>query len=148
MISAAQQAETGVKTFSTWAPMSYDGLRARVTTLDQIAAYNSVDAQLTGHGEPVRLAAAEVSGNLFDLLGVRPLLGRPLRAEDNEPGKTNVVMLSYSLWQQRLGGPIGKLCAMSAYFVTGTWAGLVAWKRALLDERAPVWEPTPRAVGS
>ncbi len=39
-----------------------------------------------------------------------------------------------------------KLAAMGAYFVSGTWAGVVAWKRALLDERAPVWEPTPRVV--
>lgn len=39
-----------------------------------------------------------------------------------------------------------RLAAMAAYFVSGTWAGLVAWKRALLDERAPVWEPTPRAL--
>lgn len=39
-----------------------------------------------------------------------------------------------------------RLAAMGAYFVTGTWAGVVAWKRALLDERAPVWEPTPRAL--
>jgi hypothetical protein len=39
-----------------------------------------------------------------------------------------------------------KLAAMGAYFVSGTWAGVVAWKRALADQRAPVWEPTPRAL--
>ncbi len=39
-----------------------------------------------------------------------------------------------------------RLAAMGAYFVSGTWAGIVAWKRALADQRAPVWEPTPRAL--
>lgn len=45
-------------------------------------------------------------------------------------------------------GRAPKLAAMGAYFVSGSLAGLVAWKRALLDERAPVWEPTPRALGN
>ena len=39
-----------------------------------------------------------------------------------------------------------KLTTMGAYLVSGTWAGVVAWKRALADQRAPVWEPTPRAL--
>ena len=45
MISSAQQTETGVKTFATWAPVSYEALRPRVTTLDHLAAYNSIDAR-------------------------------------------------------------------------------------------------------
>lgn len=44
------------------------------------------------------------------------------------------------------GAKAPRLLAMAAYFVAGSWAGVVAWKRALLDERAPVWEPTPRAL--
>lgn len=39
IISSAQQTGTGVKTFSTWAPVSYEALRPRVTALDQLAAY-------------------------------------------------------------------------------------------------------------
>lgn len=38
--------------------------------------------------------------------------------------------------------------AVAAYLVAGTVAGLIAWKRALTGQRAPVWEPTPRAVGA
>src|SRR6478736_3587227 len=48
VLTSAQQTERGVKTFSTWPPVTYDGLRARVTTLDHLAAYVSIDAQLTG----------------------------------------------------------------------------------------------------
>jgi len=46
------------------------------------------------------------------------------------------------------GGHPPRLPSMAAFFVSGTIAGLVAWKRALADQRAPVWEPTPRALAS
>ena len=59
IVSSAQQTETGVKTFSTWPPVTYEGLRPRVTTLDHLAAYTSIDAQLTGRGEPLQLPALE-----------------------------------------------------------------------------------------
>ena len=78
MISSAQQTEKGPRTFSTWAPVSYEGLRPRVATLDDLAAYNSIDAPLTGRGEPIQLHGLEVSPNFFVTLGVessaRPLV--------------------------------------------------------------------------
>lgn len=49
-------------------------------------------------------------------------------------------------WWWPMDGKAPKLAAVGAYFVSGTWAGVVAWKRALADQRAPVWEPTPRAL--
>lgn len=48
-------------------------------------------------------------------------------------------------WPQ---GRAPRLAAMSAYLVSGTLAALVAWKRALQDRRAPVWEPTPRSLSN
>ena len=39
IVSSAQQTETGPRTFSTWPPLTYEGLRPRVTTLDHLAAY-------------------------------------------------------------------------------------------------------------
>src|SRR6476619_4146753 len=54
-LSSAQQTGTGVKTFSTWPPVTYEGLRPRVTTLDHLAAYTSIEVQLTGPGEPLQL---------------------------------------------------------------------------------------------
>lgn len=49
-------------------------------------------------------------------------------------------------WWWPEGRRAPKLATIAAFFVSGTIAGLVAWKRALADERAPVWEPTPRAL--
>src|SRR5213078_3835635 len=76
LVSSAQQTETGVKTFSTWAPVSYEALRPRVTAFDHLAAYSSVDAQLTGRGEPLQVPAVDVSPNFFVTLGVTPARGR------------------------------------------------------------------------
>src|SRR5207342_2340578 len=75
-VSSAQQTGTGVKTFSTWPPATYEGLRQRVITLDHLAAYTSIDAQLTGRGEPLQVPALNVSPNFFATLAVSPARGR------------------------------------------------------------------------
>ena len=51
---------------------------------------------LTGVGEPTRLTIGRVSDNIFDLLGVQPLLGRTFR-----PGDDGVMVLSHRLWRTR-----------------------------------------------
>jgi hypothetical protein len=55
------------------------------------------------------------------------------------------VLAALGWWWRGAGAP-PRLASTAAFFVSGTVAGLIAWKRALADERAPVWEPTPRAV--
>src|SRR5438094_5515303 len=76
IVSSAQQTERGIKTFSTWPPVTYEALRPRVTALDHLAAYSSIDVQFTGRGEPLRLPALDVSPNFFATLGVTPARGR------------------------------------------------------------------------
>ena len=49
-------------------------------------------------------------------------------------------------WWWPQNGRAPKLASVAAYFVSGSVAGLVAWKRALMREGAAVWEPTPRAL--
>jgi hypothetical protein len=56
--------------------MSYEGLRPRATALEQLAAYSSIDAQITGGGEPLQVPAVEVSPTFFATLGVGPARGR------------------------------------------------------------------------
>jgi putative ABC transport system permease protein len=73
-------------------------------TLSDAAAYSRSRSILTGRGEPVRLDVAEVSVNLFDVLGVAPAHGRTFREDESEPGRTRVAILSDGLWQQRFGG--------------------------------------------
>jgi predicted permease len=103
VISAAQPSDAGVKTFSTWAPMSYDGLRTRVTTLDRLAAYDSVDAQISGRGEPLQVPALDVSPNFFATLGVTPALGRAFLTGDAASDDDGRVIVSDHLWRTSLG---------------------------------------------
>jgi hypothetical protein len=103
IISSAQQTETGVKTFSTWPPVTFEGLRRRVTTLDDLAAYTSIDVQLTGRGEPLQLPALEVSPNFFTTLGVSPVHGRAFLTGAAAPDDDRVAIVSDRLWRTLLG---------------------------------------------
>ncbi len=102
IVASAQQTETGVKTFWTWAPVTYDALRPRVTTLDQLAAYNSIDAQLAGRGEPLQLQALEVSPNFFATLGVKPARGRAFLTGAGAPDDDRTVIVTDRLWRTSL----------------------------------------------
>ena len=78
-----------------------------------VAGYTpGTDVTWTGDAEPARLAAARISGNLFDLLGVRPLHGRAPSIDDERPGAERVVFVSDAFWQRHLEGSaaaIGRL---------------------------------------
>src|SRR6476469_9342416 len=76
ILATAQRTDKGVKTFTNWTPLTYEALRPRLTALEDVAAYNSIDAQLSGRGEPLRLDALEVSPNFFTTLRVSPARGR------------------------------------------------------------------------
>jgi predicted permease len=102
IVSSAQQTETGVKTFSTWAPVSYEALRLRVTALDHLAAYASIDAQLTGRGEPRQLPAVDVSPNFFVTLGVTPARGRAFLTGATAPDDDRSAIDSDRLWRTLL----------------------------------------------
>ena len=102
IILSAQQAEAGVKTFTTWTPRSYAELRPRVTTLDHLAAYASNNAQLTGRGEPRQLNALAVSPNFFTTLGVHPARGRTFFTGAGVPDDDRSVVISDRLWRTSL----------------------------------------------
>ena len=102
IVSSAQQTETGVKTFATWSPVSYEALRPRVTTLDQLAAYAPIDAPLTGRGEPLQLGAVDVSPNFFATLGVNPARGRAFLTGAAAPDDDGTAIVSDRLWRTSL----------------------------------------------
>lgn len=68
-----------------------------------VAAYFPVvPVGMSGTGEPERVWGQFTSGNYFDVLGIRPVLGRAfLPEEDQSPGRNPVVILSHGLWRRR-----------------------------------------------
>jgi predicted permease len=102
MISSAQQTPAGIRTFGTWAPRSYEGLRTHVTTLESLAAYNSIDTELTGRGEPQQVPSLAVSPNFFATLGVIPARGRAFLTGDAAPDDDQSAIVSDRLWRTSL----------------------------------------------
>ena len=81
----------------------------RAHGFEDMAAVSVLPANLTGFGDPVALDGRAVSPQYFSILGVSPALGRPFTAEEARPGRGNVIILSFGLWQSRLGGDSGVL---------------------------------------
>lgn len=80
-------------------------LRARTPTLSHVGVYAGVTATvLIDSGNPLRLEGSRLSPSVFDMLGVRPALGRIFLAADEATSAEPSVVLSYSMWQQYFGG--------------------------------------------
>jgi putative ABC transport system permease protein len=85
------------------APADYIDWARMNTVFESTAGVLNVTFDLTGSGEPVRLFAGFVSPPFFDLLGIRPMLGRSFHADENTPGQQRVAILGHALWQNRFG---------------------------------------------
>ena len=72
-----------------------------------VAAYDDRSFALTGGGEPEQLSGGIVSHNIFEILGVAPMLGRKFRPEEDGPDQSDVVILSHGLWERRFGADSG-----------------------------------------
>ena len=89
-------------------PMSRD-LNERVRVFDGVIARSRIGVTLTG-GEAQRAAAELVSGNFFNVLGVRPELGRLLESADDQPHSAHAVaVLGYGFWMRHYGGSASAL---------------------------------------
>jgi predicted permease len=85
-------------------PASWLDWQANSKTLSSMGIWFNAARTLTGEGEPERLNGQFVSWEFLQTLGVTPLLGRTLTADDDRPNVPRVAVLSYGLWQRRFGG--------------------------------------------
>ncbi len=84
---------------------TYVDLATESGTLESSAVMGSWLPTISGGtGDPERLAGERVSWRFFDMLGVKPVVGRSFVAAEDAPGQPRVVMLTYGLWQRRFGG--------------------------------------------
>jgi macrolide transport system ATP-binding/permease protein len=69
-----------------------------------LAGFMNAGVTLSGYGNPKPVPALLATGNYFDVLGVKPALGRLFRPdEDSKPGGSAVAVLSHSLWTRQFG---------------------------------------------
>ena len=91
--------------FTLQSYLNYKDYRDRNTVFSGLLAYRFVVASLSHNGVNERAWGFDVSGNYFDVLGVKPSLGRGFRPEEDQtPNQHPVVILSHTCWQKRFAG--------------------------------------------
>ena len=78
--------------------------RKQQQTFTGLAGSTSGTIYVSGDEKAERFTGAWITANMFDVVGVRPLLGRTFRAGEDTPAGEKVAILSYTMWQQRYGG--------------------------------------------
>ncbi len=129
---------------NTPSPANFLDWQKQATLFEGMAAFAERSFNLTGVGEPERLDGRRVSANLFDLLGVKPVLGRNFVPDEDKPG-TKVALLSEALWKRRFGsdpGVIGGSISLNGepYTIVGVLPGSVRLP-AFGNWRDQVWVP-------
>jgi putative ABC transport system permease protein len=109
--------------------------RERTRAFAGLSEYHSMYFILLGRPDPERVQTGVVSDNFFDLLGVKPLLGRTFLPGEDKPGAPAVLVLSYDFWQRSFGGDphvIGQVFEMNnkPHTVVGVLPPLPAFPNA------------------
>jgi putative ABC transport system permease protein len=106
----------GIPTFSV-SPANFLDWRAQSQAFEGMAAYGFRRYTLTGKGRPEAISIGLVNSGLFSLLRARPLIGRVILEDEDEPGRDHEVVLSYSFWLEYFGGDreiVGKNIELNA----------------------------------
>ncbi len=88
-------------------PAGFRELEKQVTSFQVVAASRLNYSNLTRVDQPTQLTDALVTQRYFEVLGVKPLLGRTFTAEDAAAGAKPTVVLGYELWQEHFGERAG-----------------------------------------
>src|SRR6266481_1245909 len=88
---------------STWSMPEIRDLATRVKTLSPFGDFSTIAFTVLGLGEPREVNGGVVNGSYFDVMGLRPVLGRLIGPEDDGPTAPSVVVLTYRFWLAALG---------------------------------------------
>src|SRR3569833_1431903 len=83
---------------------NYKDWRDQSHSFESFGAVRNLSMTLVGGAEPGQLPAQMATASLFDILGVRPALGRSFTAEEDKAGGSPVALISHNLWQRRFNG--------------------------------------------
>ncbi|PYS79346.1 MAG: ABC transporter permease [Acidobacteria bacterium] len=117
---------------------------------EQMVAYSDWSFNLTGAAEPERIRSAIVSPTFFSTLGIKPILGRTLLPDEDQPGKDLSVVISQRLWQRRFNSDpnvVGKTVDLNGK--SFTVVGVIAQTADLpgLSDDTELWAPVSQGFG-
>ena len=87
---------------TTFSVPEIDDLRSRVKTLSSFGDFSTIGFTMVGLGEPRVVSAGVVSGSYFDVMGLRPVLGRLINAGDDGPKAAGAAVLTHRFWTTAL----------------------------------------------
>src|ERR1700721_743405 len=87
---------------STFSVPEIQDLRASVKSLSAFGDFSTMGFTMIGLGEPRSIRGGVVSGTYFDVMGLHPVLGRPIGPQDDGPKAPGVVVLTYRFWRTLL----------------------------------------------
>ncbi|HET8891681.1 MAG TPA: ABC transporter permease [Candidatus Angelobacter sp.] len=138
--------------------LNYKDWRDQSHSFEAVGAVRNNQMTMTGVAEAERLPSQNVTANLFDLLGVKPELGRGFADADDKPGASPVALISHSLWERRFSSSPGVLTQTitldnQSYSIIGVmppqfeilqqaadvFLPFEPWARTLPDDRS--WHP-------
>jgi predicted permease len=129
-------------------PFSYPDfkdMRSRNRSFSGITAFSHLPMSFTGQGKPQRVWGTLVTANYFDVLGVRPVLGRGfLPSEEAATNGAPVVVISYRLWKERFGGDrsiIGTTTHIDMHPFTIVGVAPPVFQGSYTGLRTEVWVP-------
>src|SRR5713226_9611174 len=129
-------------------PFTYPDLEAMrdgQQSFTGIAACSFAQMSLTGKAKPERVWGMLASANYFDVLGVRPILGRGfLPVEDEKPGGAPVAVISYRLWQTHFGANsniVGQTIEINQHPYTIVGVTPAVFQGSQTGVRTEIWAP-------
>ena len=87
-------------------------------SIKELGTFSAIDFTIVGLGEPREIRAGVVDGNYFEVMGLRPVLGRLLNPSDDGPNAAGAAVLTYRFWVNSLHsdrGVIGKIVRLGGF---------------------------------
>jgi putative ABC transport system permease protein len=92
-----------LQNWNTVSAADFTDWKSQNQVFEEMALFQPDSVNLAGRGDPERIAAVRVSGEMVPLLGIKPALGRAFMDEEFNQGKNRVVLLSHALWERQFG---------------------------------------------
>src|SRR6478609_4441388 len=103
---------------TTFSVPEINDIGGRLKNIKELGTFSAVDFTILGLGEPREIRAGVVDGNYFEVMGLRPVLGRLLNPNDDGPSAAGAAVLTYRFWVNSLHsdrGVIGKVVRLGGF---------------------------------